>query len=169
MKNICLNSDSYKMGHYKGYMPNTKRVYSYFESRKGAEFPVTVFYGLQYILKEYLEGKVVTKEKIDAAEKIIDQHLGKGVFNRKGWEYILEKYDGKLPVRIKAVAEGTPVDIDNALITIENTDDNVPWLTNYLETIIMNVWYPSTIATLSYTIKKMLRSILRRLVLRWMD
>lgn len=90
MKNICLNSDSYKMGHYKGYMPNTKRVYSYFESRKGAEFPVTVFYGLQYILKEYLEGKVVTKEKIDAAEKIIDQHLGKGVFNRKGWEYILE-------------------------------------------------------------------------------
>ena len=160
MSNICLNSDSYKMGHYKGYMPNTEKVYSYYESRKGAKFEKTVFYGLQYILKEYLEGKVVTKENIDEAERIIDAHLGKGVFNRKGWEYILNKYDGKLPIRIKAVAEGTPVNVGNALITIENLDSNVPWLTNYLETVIMNVWYPSTVATLSYEIKKLLKKYL---------
>lgn len=160
MENICLNSDSYKMGHYKAYMPNTKRVYSYFESRKGAKYNKTVFYGLQYILKRYLEGVVVTKEKIDEAERIINAHLGEGVFNRKGWEHILNKHGGRLPVRIKAVAEGTPVGIDNALITIENTDEEVPWLTNYLETIIMNVWYPSTVATLSYEIKKLLKKYL---------
>ena len=44
MKNICLNSDSYKMGHYKGYMPNTEKVYSYYESRKGAKFEKTVLW-----------------------------------------------------------------------------------------------------------------------------
>ena len=93
-------------------------------TRKFSKFNKTIFFGLQYILKKYLVGTVVTKEKIDAAEKQIEKHLGKGFFNREGWEEILNKYQGKLPIRIKAVAEGTPVDVSNVLMTVECTDNN---------------------------------------------
>lgn len=160
--NICLASDSYKFGHYKFYMPNTERIYSYLEARKGAKFNKVLFYGLQYVLKKYLVGKVVTKKRIDEAERIIDQHLGKGVFNRAGWEYILEKHDGHLPVLIKAIPEGTLVDVDNALMTVVNTDPNVPWLTNYLETILMQTWYAMTVATNDYETRLLIEDYYRR-------
>jgi nicotinamide phosphoribosyltransferase len=58
-----------------------------------------------------------------------------------------------LPVVIKAVEEGTVVPINNVLMTIENTDNKCFWLTNYLETILSQVWYPITVASLSREVK----------------
>ena len=46
--NIILATDSYKLTHWRQYPPDTEVVYSYFESRAGAKFPYTVFFGLQY-------------------------------------------------------------------------------------------------------------------------
>jgi len=160
-KNIVTMTDSYKMGHWQQYPENTEVVYSYFEARKGAKFDETTFFGLQYLLKEYLEGQVVTTEKIDFAEKLAAIHFGNDyVFNRARWDYIVEKHDGKLPVRIKAVAEGTPIPVDNVLMTVENTDPECYWLTNHLETMLTWVWYPSTVATLSRSVKKMVAKYL---------
>lgn len=155
MNNIITLVDSYKLGHYKMLPKGTQAVYSYFESRNGAKYPETVFFGLQYLLKKYLEGKVVTKEKIDQAEKLVNAHLGPGMFNREGWEYILKTYDGRLPVMIKAVPEGMPVTTGNVLMTVTNTDDRCYWLTNYLETLLTHVWYSSTVATQSREARKM--------------
>ena len=104
--NICLLTDSYKVTHHYFYPKGTEKIYSYLESRVGAEFNKTIFYGLQYIIKKYLEGSVVTQEKIDEADKLISAHIGEGIFNKDGWEYILDEYEGKLPIEIKAVAEG---------------------------------------------------------------
>lgn len=160
--NLILLSDSYKYSHWKSYMPNTKYNYAYLEARNGAKFNKTVMYGLQYILKRYLVGKVITKEKIDFAEAVITAHMGPGMFNRKGWDYILEKYDGYLPVKITAVPEGTPVDVSNVMMTVENTDPNVPWLTNFLETILLQVWYPMTVCTLSREEKIMIKDYLKK-------
>ena len=153
--NICLLTDSYKVTHHYFYPKGTEKIYSYLESRVGAEFNKTVFYGLQYILKKYLEGQVVTQEKIDEADKLISAHIGEDIFNRKGWEYILDEHDGKLPVEIKAVAEGTPVDVSNVLMSVENTDKKSFWLVNYLESLLLQVWYPSTVATLSAEVRKL--------------
>nr|WP_296805023.1 nicotinate phosphoribosyltransferase [uncultured Methanobrevibacter sp.] len=114
-----------------------------------------MFYGLQYIIKKYLEGSVVTQEKIDEADKLISAHIGEGIFNKEGWEYILDEYEGKLPIEIKAVAEGTPVDVSNVLMTVENTDRKSYWLVNYLESLLLQVWYPSTVATLSAEVRKL--------------
>jgi nicotinamide phosphoribosyltransferase len=153
-------TDSYKVSHYKQYPPNTTNVYSYFESR-GGEFPETLFFGLQYITKKYLVGKVITQEKIDEAELIFSTHFGnKSLFNKKGWEHILNKHDGCLPVIIKAVQEGSIIPTNNVLMTIENTDPEVPWLTNYLETLLVQTWYPTTVATLSKRIKWLIESFL---------
>jgi nicotinamide phosphoribosyltransferase len=159
--NLLLMTDSYKVTHWKQYPPGTQHVYSYFESRgpvqvKGAKFtwPDTTFFGLQYYLKEYLEGPVVTKEKIDEAEAIFADHFNDAtLFNRAGWEHILNKHGGHLPVSIKAVPEGTVVPRLNVLMTIENTDPACYWLTNYLETLLVQVWYPTTVCTQSREIK----------------
>ena len=65
-------------------------VYSYFESR-GGKFPETVFFGLQYILKRFMVGQVITKEKIQEAKTLYAEHFGiPDVFNEEGWTYILE-------------------------------------------------------------------------------
>lgn len=156
MNNLILMTDSYKFSHGFQYLPDTQGVYSYYESRKGSQYPYTVFYGLQCILKKHLEGEVITKEKVDEAEKLITMHLGEGMFDRKKWDYIVEKHGGKLPVRIKAIKEGTVVPTSNALLTVENTDDNCAWLTNFIETLLTHVWYPTTVATRSRYAKEMI-------------
>ena len=158
-KNIITATDSYKFAHYNMYPDGTETVYSYFESRTGAKFNKTLFFGLQYYIKEYLEGVVVTKEMIDKAERLALAHFGtlKGTFNRRMWEYIVEVYGGKLPIRIKAVPEGTLVDASNVLMTIENTDPVCSQLTNHLETLLSKLWYSCTTATLSYEIKKLVK------------
>lgn len=153
--NNILLTDSYKISHWKQYPPHTEGVYSYLESR-GGEYPYSVFFGLQYILNNYLETSI-TKEDINQAAYVAKHHFGnEDLFNIKDWVYILEQYQGKLPVEIKAVPEGTKVPTGNVLMTIENTDRHVPWITNYLETILMQVWYPTTVCTQSHFMKKYL-------------
>lgn len=162
LNNICWLTDSYKVSHYKQYPKWTRFVYSYFESRTGAMFPQTTFFGLQYFLKQYLAGPVVTKEKIDEAEELFYAHFfDKPVFNRAGWEHILNKHGGHLPVRIKAVPEGMTINQSNVLMTVENTDPEVYWLTNWLETLLVQVWYPSTVATQSRSMKQVLLKYLQ--------
>lgn len=154
--NIILLTDSYKVSHHKQYPPNTEIVYSYFESR-GGKFDKTLFFGLQYWIKRYLCGPVVTKEKIDQAEKLCIAHLGDPtIFHRKGWEHILKKHKGHLPIVIKAVPEGSVVPTRNVLFTLENTDPKCFWLTNYLETMLVQVWHTMTVATNSYEQKKVI-------------
>lgn len=154
--NILTLTDSYKVSHHKQYPKGTTRVYSFFESR-GGRYPEVVFFGLQYIIKKYLIGKVVTEDKIKEAKELFSLHFGNAnLFNEKGWRYILKKHGGKLPIEIKAVAEGTRVSVSNVLVTVVNTDPRVPWLTNYIETLLVQLWYPTTVATQGYFMKQTL-------------
>lgn len=156
-ENIILNTDSYKPSHWLQYPPNTKRVFSYIESR-GGKFTVTLFFGLQMFLKEYLS-KPVTMEMIDQAEAFLKAH-GEP-FNRSGWEYIVKKHGGRLPLEIKAVPEGMIVPTKNVLVTVENTDPECFWLTSYIETALLRaVWYPTTVATISWHCKQIIKHYL---------
>ena len=156
MDNLILLTDSYKGSHYKQYPPCTETVYSYFESR-GGRWTDVVFFGLQYYLKRYLAGSRIDAARIAEAEAIFVRHFGSAAFfNRAGWEHIVRNHDGRLPVRIRAVAEGSVVPNLNVLMTIENTDPACFWLTNYLETLLVQVWYGSTVATQSREMKKIL-------------
>ena len=158
-KNIILNTDSYKVSMFKQYPVGTTGVYSYIESRGGV-YDETVFFGLQAFIKEYLLDPI-TQADIDIAEEILLAH-GEP-FNRSGWEYILNKYNGYLPVVIKGVPEGTVVPVKNVLATIENLDPESFWLTTYLETALLRaVWYPTTVATQSKSIKKVILDYLEK-------
>src|SRR3990167_8246507 len=152
--NIIKKTDSYKVSHWKQYPEGTQTVMSYIESR-GGKFDETVFFGLQYILLKHLS-EPITMRDITEGKKFWDAHLGPGVFNIEGWEHIVTDHDGYLPLIIKAVPEGTVVPVSNALVTCENTCPDCFWLTNYIETLLMQVWYPITVATLSREIKKVI-------------
>lgn len=131
-------------------------------SQGGGKFDNTLFYGLQYFIKKYLTGQVVTEKKIQQAKKLCDAHLGPNMFNEAGWRHILENHNGYLPLKIKAVPEGSIVQTSNVLVTVHNTDPLVPWLTNFVESILLQVWYPITVGTLSREIKKVFRKYLSK-------
>jgi nicotinamide phosphoribosyltransferase len=65
-------------------------------------------------------------------------------------------YGGRLPVTIRALPEGTLVNPGIPLVTVTCSDKNLVWLPSYLETVLLRVWYPTTVATLSKSIKEML-------------
>jgi len=160
---LIKRTDSYKPTHWNMLPDGTEYVYSYFESRKGAKFEKTPLFGLQAIIKKYFIGTVVTQADIEQATFLFKAHYGNETyFNRKGWEYILKTHGGKLPLRIKAVPEGTPVTVNNVLMTVENTDPKCAWLTNYVESVLTHVWYPSTVAALSRATKEVLVGFLAR-------
>lgn len=159
-KNRILDTDSYKTSHYLQYPPDTERVFSYLESR-GSErdWQSSLFFGLQYILKEYFDDPISYEEFYEAAA-IVPKH---GVpFNQEGWQKLIDKHRGRLPLRIRAVPEGSVVPLHNALMTVENTDPEFFWLTSYFETQLMRVWYPITVATQSYYLKKLIYSFLEK-------
>jgi nicotinamide phosphoribosyltransferase len=158
-KNIILNTDSYKVSMFKQYPQGTTGVYSYIESR-GGRYDRTVFFGLQAFIKEYLLDPI-TQSDIDIADEILTAH-GEP-FNRAGWQYILDKHSGYLPVVIRAVSEGTVVPVKNVLATIENTDSECYWLTTWLETALLRaIWYPTTVATQSWKIRQVILEALEK-------
>ena len=161
--NMITGTDGYKfVGHNKMLPEGTKYVQSYFEARKGAMYPKTMFVGLQPILKDYLCGVVITTEMIDKAERLANRYIqnGKNIFDRERWDYIVRQHGGRLPIVIYAVPEGTLVDIDNVLMTVQNTDSKCAWLTGHLETILTHVWYTCTVGTKSYYIKELFKKFL---------
>ena len=154
--NLILNTDSYKVSHWVQYPPGMDAMFSYIESRGGL-YGSTVFFGLQTILKEYLT-KRVTLEDIAEAKELLTAH-GEP-FNEPGWRYLVEKHGGLVPVTIRAVPEGSVVPVLNVLATVESTDPRCFWIASYLETLLLRVWYPTTVATISWHIKKLIRGYL---------
>lgn len=152
--NLLLETDSYKLTHWNQYPEGTRGVYSYLEAREGARYPNTLFFGLQPILDRLAQGFSIAD--VHDADDLAYVHFGQHLFNEVGWFRLLEKHGGRLPVRIKAIPEGAVVPTGNVLMTVENTDEEFPWLTNYIESLLLHVWYPSTVATVSYHVKQMM-------------
>ncbi|MRR51108.1 MAG: nicotinate phosphoribosyltransferase [Rhodocyclaceae bacterium] len=156
LDNLILNTDSYKASHFAQYPPGTEGMFSYIESR-GGEWDRTVFFGLQMILKEYLS-KPVTDAMVNEARDFFAAH-GEP-FDEAGWRLIVREHGGLMPVRIRAVPEGSVVPGRNVLVTIESTDARLFWIVSYLETLLMRVWYPITVATQSWHVKAVIRGFL---------
>jgi nicotinamide phosphoribosyltransferase len=157
--NIIIDTDNYKHCHYPLYPPGTEYVSSYIESR-GGEFPVTMFVGLQAFIRERLLTPI-TLEDIDEAEFVVREQ---GMhFNRENWMGILNDHGGFLPVEIEAVPEGTVLPTRNVLVQIINTDPKYYWATSFFETALLRaVWYPTTIGTISWLSKQVIREALAR-------
>jgi len=153
MTNIINLTDSYKFSHFNQYPKGTEKIHSYMSSR-GGEYEEMVFFGLKYYLDRYLSNPI-DLDHINMANELAKEH---GVpFNREGWKYIYLNHAGKLPIKIKALPEGSIFKPHEVILTIENTDPKCAWLVGWVETLIMKLWYPITIASKSLAVKKMLQ------------
>lgn len=158
-RNFVTLFDSYKAGHPDLYPEDLDGMYAYFESR-GGRYAETVFFGLQYYLQEYLEGQVFTPDDVREAGLFWAQHFGRNdYFNAGRWIRLFNAYGGYLPLEIKAVPEGSLVPTHNVLFTVESIDPEFAWLVGTVETLLMKVWYPITLATQSFDLKRRLTSL----------
>lgn len=149
--NNIEDTDSYKYGHFLLYPELMDLMSSYLESR-GGEFDDCTVAELQPLLHKQLS-KTFSLCDVDAEEKFAREH---GVpFNREGWLHILNEYGGRLPVRIRSIPEGLVVPRGNAVLTIESAPDpKCAWITNWLETQLSRIWYPSSVAIMGRELKK---------------
>jgi nicotinamide phosphoribosyltransferase len=156
--NPILNTDSYKTSHYLQYPPGTSRVFSYVESRGGV-WDRTLFFGLQAILKqEFLQP--VTRAHIEEARELLAAH---GVpFNEEGWLRLVDKHGGFYPLEIRAAPEGSVIPVHNAMMSVVNTDPEFFWLASYVETALLRVWYPTTVATISWHVRQTIKEALEK-------
>jgi nicotinamide phosphoribosyltransferase len=160
MKNPILATDSYKQSHFLQYPPEARVISAYVEARPNPFSDEIVFLGLQPLLLDYFTQPVIAAD-IDEAEAICVAH---GVpFNRAGWEAIVADHGGYLPLEIKALPEGAIVPAGVPLVQLENTDPRMPWLTTFIETAMLRaIWYPTTVATLSWKCKAVIRAGLEK-------
>lgn len=157
--NLLLDTDSYKHSHYLQYPPSTNKVFSYIESR-GGKWDNLVFFGMQRFIKKYLSHPI-TIEMVDEAKEICELH-GEP-FNYEGWKYIVDHHKGVLPLAIKSIKEGVIVPTKVAVVTVVNTDEKCFWLTSFMETAILRaIWYPTSVATISYRIRKVILEFLEK-------
>lgn len=160
LSNPILDTDSYKLSHFLQYPPGTRAVSAYVEARSGGEIDHVLFFGLQMFLADHLSRRV-TPADIEAAEEIAAAH---GLpFNRAGWELVVKRHGGRLPLKIEALAEGTIVPTGIPLVQVRTTDPDLFWLATYVETAMLRaIWYPSTVATISHGVKQTIRAALAK-------
>lgn len=147
-KNPLLRTDVYKMGHMEQYCPGTETVYSHLVARSYKTFPHTLFFGLQYYLQEYLSQKITP----DDAEEFLEYRKAiLGVESPVVSERIRALGQlGYWPVSIKAIAEGTLIPNKNVLLTLVNTHPAFHWAPGFIESTLLKIWYPCSVATCSF-------------------
>lgn len=165
--NAMLYTDGYKLGHKTMYPDGMTKLYSNFTPRTNKHFPEAtqgaVVFGIQYFIKKYLVDEfnknffnrpkdVVVKEYRD----LLVGFLGKEMADRIGTDHIAELHDlGYLPIKIKALPEGTYCPFGVPMLTITNTHEDFAWLTNYLETLLSNgLWKAVNAATTADVFKR---------------
>lgn len=152
--NIIFFADLYKDTHWLQLPEGAHSIAAYIESR-GSEYPeigYTRVFGIQGFLLDYFEGSVVTQADIEEAAEVIGEAFNTHkYFNRKGWETIVNKYGGKLPIKIFAVKEGSKVPHKNVVVYVEGSDDpDVAWLAPWVETCLLRAtWYGTAVCTIS--------------------
>lgn len=161
-------TDFYKCGHYRQFPLGTEMVYSNMTCRADTHANVlpdfdhkTVFFGLQAVIRWMLIGlwneSFFRKPKADVIAKYqrrMDRALGPGAVTT---DHIAALHDlGYLPLHIKALPEGSRVDIRVPLFTIRNTKPEFYWLTNYVETqVSAEMWKMMTSATTAYEYRRL--------------
>lgn len=165
-----LLCDFYKVSHKNQYPKGTELVYSTWTARTSRLKDVdhVVAFGFQAFVKQYLIGyfndNFFARSKVEVIaeyKRVLKHTLG---VDDPDAGHIAELHDlGYLPIKIKAVKEGTLVPIKVPMLTIENTKPEFFWLTNYLETLMScQLWMPATSATLAFEYRQILEEYAKK-------
>jgi nicotinamide phosphoribosyltransferase len=165
MINPMLLTDFYKTIHHMCYAEGMTKLVSYWTPRMSRKenMDKVVMFGLQPFLKKYLieyfNENFFNKDKgllIAEYSRIISKTMGNIAADTKHIEALHDL--GYLPIQIKAIAEGSRVNIKTPMIEITNTHEDFAWLVNYLETFMScNIWQPMTSATVAYRYREIVQ------------
>lgn len=161
--NVFLLSDSYKQKHERMYSEGTNLIFSNMTGRK-SRIPgcnELVVFGIQYFIKDVLQGRFneffskPLEEVVLEYRRVINNHLGEDVI---GEQKVIDLHNlGYVPLKIKALPEGSTSPIGVPFITIVNTHPDFFWLTNFIESILSAyIWGAITAATISREYLKLL-------------
>lgn len=168
-------TDFYKVGHVFQYPPGTQLVYSNFTCRGDKWANVlpgfdhkAVFFGLQgpcqWLLIDLWNREFFNKSREEVVARYkrrMDGALGPDSVPVNHIEALHEL--GYLPVLIKALPEGSRVDMRVPMWTIRNTVPEFFWVTNYLETQLSSeCWKSLTSATTAYEYRRLLNEYAAR-------
>lgn len=168
MNNPILNTDGYKLAHTDMYPPGTETLFSYIESRgvssKSAftdQFrsnPEIVHFG-SAIVAHKLSSQYVTEKDFEEADELLATY---GVpWPKSMWRKILDRYNGYLPIHVLGLPDGTVIKPHTPQMVIYNTDPELFGIVSHVETdILRTIWYASTVATVSRSIKKLIKMYL---------
>lgn len=159
-----LLCDFYKISHREQYPEGTEVVYSTWTPRTSRIEDVNevVAFGFQAFIKKYLieyfnEHFFNRKEEdiVEEYKRYIKFTLG---IESPNADHIIALHRlGYMPIKIKALPEGTLTPIRVPMLTIENTIPEFYWLTNYLETLMSTeLWMATTSATIAFKYRKIL-------------
>lgn len=153
-----LLTDFYKTIHHMCYAEGLTKLVSYWTPRMSRKenMDKVVMFGLQSFLKKYMIDyfnenffSVSKVQIVNEYKRVISKTMGEMAADTVHIEKLHDL--GYLPIQIKAVPEGTRVNIKTPMIEITNTHDDFAWLVNYLETFMScNIWQPMTSATIAY-------------------
>jgi len=154
--NAMLMTDFYKISHRIMSEKGTQKIYSTFTARgtRIEDIKEVVFFGLQGFIKEYLIEYFnenffnLPKEKVVASYKrTIKYTLGDSSADSTHIEALHDL--GYLPIKIMAVKEGTLIPLRVPPFTVESTNKDFFWLTQFLETLSSaNTWKVITATTI---------------------
>ena len=159
-----LLCDFYKISHRKLYDREKGIIYATWTPRKSRLEGVeeVVVFGLQGFIQKYLIDYFNENFFNVPLNKIIYDYkrIIKNTLNEENPDvsHIESLHNlGYLPIRIDALEEGTICPIKCPCLTIQNTDENFLWVTNFIETLFsMEVWKPMTSATIAREYRKIL-------------
>lgn len=161
--NQLLATDCYKILHSIMYCPGCDKVYSYLTTRNNERLWDRVqFFGLQYYIKRYLSHPLTPEmgeEFLETARHILG-NIHPDIVTRIRNLCKL----GYWPLKIKAVAEGTIVPVRNVLMTITNTLPEYFWCVGFVESLLLKVWYSTTVATCCFKYKNLLNGYVKETV-----
>jgi nicotinic acid phosphoribosyltransferase len=150
---ISVLTDSYKAGHFAQY-PDADKMVAYGEFRASFDRDKTdtrfVFYGSRYIIENYISRKW-TLEDVEKADKFYSTHnAGKTPYPypKELFERFIKENNGYFPVKLEMLPEGTVANVHVPVYQITTVKPYASLIT-FLETILTQVWYPTTVATLS--------------------
>lgn len=155
--NFILLCDTYKFHHYAEYPEGTDAIYSTVVPRKASDYTDEIVAAGAAFVGAYLAGVTITQAMIDEAEAEVNASGYE--FNREGWEIILRDHNGKLPLQVFGVEEGSVVKPNTPILGIVNNDIRLAWLVSYVETVVQRImWKMTTTASLARYIYKWIDS-----------
>lgn len=151
-----LQKDGYKVGHPFQYPKGTKKVYSNWTPRSTRVPGVNRvgLFGPQFFVQNYLVEQFNEQFFSQPKDKVIKKYARRirHYVGETPTDHIAHLHEiGYLPLRMKAVPEGTRVPLRVPMMTWVNTHDDFYWLTNMIETQFSNtVWHPITSITTAF-------------------